>query len=362
MNQRPLSNVRLALKVAIALGSLFAGMLVLDEALHLLSVPSNAAVGLGVGILIALAAVLAVVARTAWRRFRSRGPTVAALFVVLAQAGCWKVVEPGHVGICVNQSGSDRGVQDFPMQTGRVFYNPFTETVFQYPTFVQRAIWTSSKNEGSPNNEEISYNSKDELVFAGDFAVSYQLVRDEVPHFYVKFRNDDISGFTHGFFRDQVRDSLNEVAVRYTADELYGAKKSEFLNTAVELLRSRVKALGVDVVSLGYASSPRPPKQVADAINSKIAAIQLASQKENELNQAKADANKVAAIADGEARKKIALAEGEAKANELVTKSINSQIIQWRQLELQQDAIRKWNGGLPQYMGGGGPLPFLTVK
>jgi len=38
--------------------------------------------------------------------------------------GCYKVVAPGHVGIVVKQSGSDRGVQDFPIQTGRVWYNP----------------------------------------------------------------------------------------------------------------------------------------------------------------------------------------------------------------------------------------------
>jgi hypothetical protein len=45
--------------------------------------------------------------------------------VTIAGAACcytggYKVVAPGHVGIVVKQSGSDRGVQDFPIQTGRV--------------------------------------------------------------------------------------------------------------------------------------------------------------------------------------------------------------------------------------------------
>jgi regulator of protease activity HflC (stomatin/prohibitin superfamily) len=176
----------------------------------------------------------------------------------------------------------------------------------------------------------------------------------------VKFRNDDVKGFTHGFFRDQVRDSLNEVAVKYTADELYGEKKSQFISEALGRVREHVSVFGVNVISLGYASSPRPPAQVVSAINTKIAAIQLATQKENELRQAEADAKKVVATAEGEAKKKIAMAEGEARASELVAKSITPQILQWRQMEIQQDAVRKWNGVLSQY-NGSGVVPFLNI-
>lgn len=360
------SNLWLFIKVFAVLALVFGWVLAFNGALRLLSAESDAGVAFGALFAFALCGVAAVALRVAWRRARriarARGLNLVALgaLVSLTTTGCWTVVEPGHVGIRVNQSGSDRGVQDFPLQSGRVFYNPITETVFQYPTYVQRAIWTATKTEGSASNEEISYNSKDELVFTGDFAVSYQLVRDRVPQFYVKFRNADIEGFTHGFFRDQVRDGLNEVAVRYTADELYGEKKSEFLTVVKKMLEDRVKDYGVEVVALGYASPPRPPKQVADAINSKIAAIQLATQKVNELKQTEADAKKIEAKAVGEAKSKVALAEGEAKANEIVTKSITDTIIKWRQLDVQQEALRRWDGKLPQYSGG--PLPFISVK
>lgn len=231
-----------------------------------------------------------------------------------------------------------------------------TESVFSYPTSVQRAIWTESANEGKKDkdgkspNEEISYNSKDELVFTGDFTVSYELTAGKVPAFYVRFRNDDIDSFTHGFFRDQVRDSLNEVAVSYTADELYGEKKSEFLDKAKARIIARVEPFGVNVIALGYASSPRPPKQVADAINNKISAIQRATQTENEIRQTEA-----------EAKKKVAEAEGIAKANETISRSINPQLILWRQMDIQQQGVGKWNGSLPTY-NGGGVLPFLQIQ
>jgi regulator of protease activity HflC (stomatin/prohibitin superfamily) len=330
--------------------------------LHLLSTPDDKAVAGGVAIMIGYGVAAAYLGRWTFRRLKvkiesrdaHRIGLVFAVFAVAASAmltsGCNKVIPPGHVGIKVNQSGSDRGVQDFPLQTGRVFYNPFTEDVLNYPTFVQRVIWTKDALEGKPVNEEINYNSKDELVFTGDFTVSYELTAAQVPKFYVRFRNDDIGAFTHGFFRDQVRDALNEVAVQYTADELYGEKKSEFLDKAKARVISRVEPFGVNVIALGYAASPRPPEAVATAINLKIAAIQKASQTENELRQASA-----------EAKKTIATAEGTAKANAVISQSINAQLVLWRQLDVQQQAIGKWNGQLPTY-NGGGAIPFIQVQ
>lgn len=345
--------------VGVILSLLALGALGVTVICKLLTLTSDAAVLAGIALAITCIALLAGGVSWFWKKTRSIVPALF-LLAALGSSGCWTVVEPGNVGIRVNQSGSDRGVQDYPLQSGRVFYNPITETVFTYPVHVQRAIWSRQEAKSELPNEEINYNSKDELVFTGDFTVSYELVKEDVPKFYVKFRNDNIQAFTHGFFRDQVRDALNETAVKYTADELYGEKKTEFVDRSLARIRERVSEFGVRVISLGYASSPRPPAQVATAINTKIAAIQLATQKENELRQAEADAKKTVAFAEGEAKKKIALAEGEAKANELVSRSINGQIVQWRQMEIQQEAVHKWNGVMPQYTGSGA-VPFINV-
>ncbi len=355
--------MKLGLKVATVVGLLFIGMLVLNQALALISQPNDMAVGAGVLILLVYLVVAVAVGRylfkkaDAMRKQIDRGVTrrmsifllaAAASGVSLFSTGCMTGIGPGHVGILVNKYGTYRGVQDYPLRTGAVWYNPFTETVYDYPTNVQRYIWTRDQNEGSKINEEISYNSKDELVFTGDFTVSYDLNPDKVPAFYVKFRNDDIDQFTNGFFRDQVRNALNEVAVQYTADELYGEKKSEFLNRATALVKQWVSPYGVDVISLGYASSPRPPEMVANAINGKITAIQKADQANNEVLWAEA-----------EAKKKVAEANGTAQANALIAKSISPELIEWQQLSIQQQAINRWNGTMPQYTGGA--LPFIQI-
>src|SRR3712207_6919479 len=50
---------------------------------------------------------------------------------------CTERIDAGSEGILVNLYGSDKGVDDVSLCTGRVWYNPFTEDVYEYPTYVQ---------------------------------------------------------------------------------------------------------------------------------------------------------------------------------------------------------------------------------
>jgi regulator of protease activity HflC (stomatin/prohibitin superfamily) len=270
-------------------------------------------------------------------------PAVLGLWVLTL---CYKVVTPGHVGIVVKQSGSDRGVQDFPVQSGRVWFNPVNEVVLTYPTYVQRAIWTANTQEGMPMNDEISFQSAEGLRFNSDVSVSYQLTGQQVPKFYVKFRSDDLSAFTHGFFRDAVRNAF-KVSTAYRAEDINGTKQTELIDRVLEQLRQAMQPYGVDVLQLGFAAPPRPPESVKAAIESKIAATQHAERAENEKRQAIA-----------EAAKTVEIARGQARANELLTRSLSPQLMQWKQLEILD---QKWNGQFPQVLGNNA-IPLLQMK
>lgn len=45
-------------------------------------------------------------------------------------------IDAGHEGILVNLYGSDEEVNDASLAIGLVFYNPFTQSVYEYPTYV----------------------------------------------------------------------------------------------------------------------------------------------------------------------------------------------------------------------------------
>ena len=44
--------------------------------------------------------------------------------------GCNRI-EPGYVGIAVNQAGSNKGVEDYPLLTGWAYYNPITTKILK---------------------------------------------------------------------------------------------------------------------------------------------------------------------------------------------------------------------------------------
>jgi len=249
-------------------------------------------------------------------------------------------IPPGYVGIKVNNLGAHRGVQELALRTGLVFYAPVASTVFEYPTFVQTAVWTQSVHEGRAINEEISFNSGEGLVFTADVSLSYRLEEARVPHFYVQFRSDDLAAFTHGFLRNVARDAFNELAARYTAEEVYGTKREQLLGQVKTRINDEVGGFGVHIEQLGFIGAPRAPQPIVDAINAKIKAIQDALRVENELRQARAQAAKDVAEADGKAR-----------ANQLLASSLSPVLLQWRQLEITERAIGKWDGRRPMVEG-----------
>ena len=275
--------------------------------------------------------------------------SVGVLVLAAIMSSCFKRIDPGHVGIVVDLYGKDRGVKSLPVVTGMNFYIPATTEIFEYPTFVQTAVWTKDANEGRPMNEEVSFSSKEGLVITADVSLSYQLVAERVPAFYVKFRSDNLKGFTHGFLRNVARDAFNEESVQFSVEELYSTRKEAFLAKVRDRLNSQVRDFGVEVQQFGFIGAPRLPENVVQSINAKIKAIQDAIRVENELRAVEA-----------EAKKKVAEAEGVAKANIAIQQSMSATVIEWKRLELQKVALEKWNGQLPYYSGGGA-MPFIQI-
>ena len=260
-------------------------------------------------------------------------------------------IGPGHVGIKVNMAGDQRGVEDFPSTTGWVFYNRFVTQIFEYPTYMQMARWTANKEEGSPLNEEVTFNSKDGAKISGDISLAYTLNPAKVPHFYVRFRSDDLDVFTHGYLRSLARNEFNKYGPHYTAEEIYATKTEQLVNDVLTGLNQLMDSVGVQIDQFGFIGAPRPPENIVNAINQKIQATQEAQRAQNEV-----------ATVEAQARKAIAKAEGESKSNQIVSASITSNLLEWRRLQLQQIQIEKWNGTMPQVIGSGqGMLMNLDV-
>ena len=258
----------------------------------------------------------------------------------------------GYVGIEILLSGSQRGPSEIPIKTGWVFYSPLRSQIIEFPTYIQTVKWTKNLDEGRPMNEEISYNSKEGMEIYSDVSLSYAIDPKMVPDFYLKYRVSELSTFTHGFLRDVVRNSLNEVASTYSVEDIYGERKAEFLHKVEALIQSKLTPVGVGIQQFGFIGAPRVPDVIASAITGKAQAIQNAERAQNELAQTQAEAAKKIAEADGDAKSEVARAQGEAEANRIRQASITPQLLELRRLENQRALIDRWNGQLPQVESG----------
>ncbi|MEY4955843.1 MAG: hypothetical protein RL409_100 [Gemmatimonadota bacterium] len=254
-------------------------------------------------------------------------------------------IEPGHVGIVIHRGGG--GVDPTPLGPGFHLRNPLMTQIQEYPTFMQTLVLTRESTEGSPNNDEINVNSVEGQPLSLDVSMSFELSGDKVPQLYQTFRTD-VETISHGYIRQAIRQSLQEVVGNEEIAAILGPKKAEVVTRTQANLQKRLDPYGI-VVRQFTLNEFRAPKAVMDAISLKNVMQQQALTAQNELQkntfQAQGDSIKAA----GRAKAITAEAEAQARANELLSRSITNTLVQY-------EMAKRWNGQMPQVTGGAMPM------
>src|SRR3954470_13526119 len=272
-------------------------------------------------------------------------------------------IDAGHVGIKVKLAGSARGVQDIPVVTGWVMYNPLTEQIVAFPISVQNVVWSASSNEGRNVDESLTFSSQEGVNVSADIGVSFHIDSILAPHLYLRFRQPDVMVLAHGYMRNAVREAFNDIASRMAVQEIYGAGKGKLVADVTVRLGEVLGKDGFVIDQLTINGALRLPENVAQAINRAMEATQNAIQAENRVRQVRAEAEQNVAQAHGGAEAARQRAEGEAdavliraradaRANEIIRLSTTGAVLQYR-------ALQRWDGKLPTYQAGD-KLPLLT--
>jgi regulator of protease activity HflC (stomatin/prohibitin superfamily) len=283
------------------------------------------------------------------------------LFAVFLSATVTRI-DAAHVGIRVRLAGSARGVQDIPIVTGWVFYDPLTEQIVEFPTSVQNVVWTVSANEGRAADESITFSSNEGVNINCDIGLSFHIEPTLAPHLYLRFRQPNLLLLADGYVRNAVREAFNVSASKMPVQEIYGAGKSKLVTDVSDRLRDVLGKDGFLIDQITINGALRLPENVAQAINRAMEATQNAIQAENRVRQVRAEADQAIAQAHGEAEAARQRAQGEAdavliraradaKANEIIRYSTTAAVLQYRSIE-------HWDGKLP--LMAGGQLPMLT--
>ncbi len=191
--------------------------------------------------------------------------------------------------------------------------------------------------------------SKDLQDVDTTLVLNYQLSPGEVPVLYQKIGR----AYEERIISPAIQESLKAVMARFTAEELI-TKRSEVSTGIKNFLSERLRKYWIvvddfNIVNLQFSD------EFSKAIEEKVTAVQRKLKAERDLERIEI-----------EKLQRIAQAEGEAEALRLQKEHITPNLIKQKELEVrrfalevQQEAIAKWNGALPTITGGA--IPFINM-
>jgi regulator of protease activity HflC (stomatin/prohibitin superfamily) len=277
-----------------------------------------------------------------------------ALLALVLVSGCGvKTIPPGWEGIKVNNVGARRGVEEYPIMTGRVFFNPFTEDVYQYPTSKQNYVWSavSKEQDDKEHDESISFNSVEGTAIQADVGITFNVKPGMTPRLFITYRRD-VDGLRDGVIRNEVRDALNREAGRLRVMDIIGPGKAALLDSVRSDLRTGPLGGYLDFDAVSFVHAPRPDAQVQAAINNVITAMNNATASEAKVRQSIAESEQLVAKARGDSASFVIRATGDAEANRRLNASLSEQVIRYQ-------LANKWDGVLPQVTSGSGTPAVL---
>jgi regulator of protease activity HflC (stomatin/prohibitin superfamily) len=247
-------------------------------------------------------------------------------FLLCVITSCTRI-DAGYEGILIKQYGTEKGVQDVSLVTGRVTYSQWSEDVEQIPLFVQTVDY-----------EPFEVNDKDGSQFTVDPTISIRVAQGSGPAIYKKYRKEVEEVIETTIF-NYVKDAFRIQFNKYRTNDVI-SQREEFENKVQDYLVKQLESEGFHLEQL--TSGLKYPESIVKAVNLKNAAVQKAMQAENQLK-----------VAEANAKIKIVEAKAEAEANELRQRTLTEMLI-------QQQFIEKWDGKTPLY--GSAPTFFKNVQ
>ena len=264
---------------------------------------------------------------------------ILALIIWFIQPFTYENIDAGNTGIKINLYGSDRGVDNITIVSGRVWYNSWTTKIIEFPTFTQNVDY-----------KPFVVTTKDAAEFKVDPKLNYHVNPALVPQIYRQFRKP-LQEIEQQFLRNSLYDAYRIVANDFSSDSVM-SNRAQFESNIEKVLTQRLGKDGFIYDQL--TSAITPPESLRQMINAKNESIQARLKADNEAKQADSEAKVKVAKANGEAAALLVKAKAEAEANRLRQQTLTP-------LLLQKQWIEKWDGTLPTTNAGNQPL-MLGLK
>lgn len=258
--------------------------------------------------------------------------TVLGLLVFLALMFfifCFRTVEAGQVGIVTRFGDVNREVQ------------PGIALKFPWP------IERLHKLNVRVSKEEVKTEAgtKDSQIINTTLAVNYHIERGAAQSVYRKLGEN----YKDTVLMPRVQTIFKNNTPVFAGNELL-ANRSVIEESTLKAVKKEFDKQGITVEAISIVNFGFSP-----AISSAIESKQIAQQ----------EAEKAAYVAQKavqEAQADIERARGQAESQRLLNSTASDKTIELKQLEVQQKALDKWNGVLPNYVGTSGSIFNIPLQ
>jgi prohibitin 2 len=236
----------------------------------------------------------------------------------------FEIVDDGYVGVKRSMGKIDKD----EYKPGIHFYNPITTSIFEME--IREKSWTG----------KVSAYSADNQIIEADFKVNYRPVSSQMAELYTNQGED----YINVILPQRVTAPTKEVLGKYKATDLVSVRNK--VNSEVKsLITKRLEGTNIILVDFEITNFDYDNDFEA-AVKAKIVAKERAIEEQNRTVQIKEQATQKVLQAEAEATKIKVMAAALAKNKDLI----------------QLEAVKKWDGKLPQYMLGNGTTPFINLK
>ena len=288
------------------------------------------------------------------------------------------IINSGEVGIKINTGKFEQK----PLEAGLHFYIPVIQKIIPVNTRIRMITYSDIRTGelgdayrnlegGLKRNPAITVLDKRGLTVNIDLAVQYRLKAETAPATIEKWG----ASWEEKIINSKVREVVRDVVGRYTAEQL-----PEMRNEIAAAIETKVKD-SVDslpnqpvVLTSVELRTINLPTKIKDQIERVQIAKQDVTIAEQEKEKAKQQAQRAAEVARGEAERNRIEAQGEAdkirieaeeqaKANELISRSLTTELLQLEQIKTQNkfnEALRV-NKDAQIFLTPGGAVPNIWV-
>ena len=258
--------------------------------------------------------------------------------LALMLSGCYfEVIDSGETGVEV----SNGKVSETVLNEGFQFsLNPLTDLNL-YNTkskVLEMSDYKRENNKEVISTEPVLVLTKDNLQIPVDITILYKLEKTCAPFLIINYGEDGIwdRKIVVPKARDISRSVIGKDADVYKLNqnrEIYTSEIRSELGKQLNGIVGKENCILIDSVSI---NNIKIPQQLAESILKK-------QQTEEAVKIANLEIERIKAQAQAEIEKN----KGISEAQKILAQSLTPQMLQWKELEVRQMEIEKWNGVMP---------------